>query len=78
MSKLPEYPHFNMQTPELRQHIATIIATIIAAIPPEHLLSPVKNELFTNPENAFIRLRDWGFIQGILLVKESASTKRGR
>jgi hypothetical protein len=62
MSKLPEYPHFNMQTPELRQYIATIIATIIAAIPPEHLLGLVKNELFASPEDAFIRLRDWGFI----------------
>jgi hypothetical protein len=58
MSKLPEYPYFNMQTPELRPHIATIIATIIAAIPPKHLLSLVKNELFANLEDAFIRLRD--------------------
>jgi hypothetical protein len=42
------------------------------------LLRPVTNEVFANPEDAFIRLRDWGFTQGILLVKESANNKRGR
>jgi hypothetical protein len=56
MSKLLEYPYFTTQTPELRQHITTTIA----AIPPAHLLRPVKNELFIDPEDAFIRLPDWG------------------
>jgi hypothetical protein len=59
------YPHFNTQTLELRQRINTAIA----AIPPDHWARRKKNELFTDPETAFIRLRDWGFIQGILLVK---------
>ena len=54
MSKLLEYPYFTTQTPELRQHITTTIA----AIPPMHLLRPVKNELFMDPEDAFIRLHD--------------------
>jgi hypothetical protein len=57
MSKLPEYPHFVTQTPELRQRITTAIA----AISPAHLLRPVKNELFINPEDAYTRIRDWGF-----------------
>jgi hypothetical protein len=52
--KLPEYPHFATQTPELRQRLGTAIATI----PPAHLLRPVKNELFADPEDAFVRLRD--------------------
>ena len=74
MSKLPEYPHFNTQTPALRQRLATAIA----AIPAAHRLRPVKGEVFTDPEDAFVRLRDWGFTQGILLVKESANNKKGR
>lgn len=57
MLELPEYPHFNTQTLELRQRIATAIASI----QPAHLLRPVTNEVFANPEDAFIRLRDWGF-----------------
>jgi hypothetical protein len=57
MLKLPEYPHFATQTPELRQYIAIIIAVI----PPVYLRHPVKNELFTDLEDAFIYLRNWGF-----------------
>jgi len=47
MSQLekPVYPHFNTQTPELRQRIATAIA----AIPPDHWVRPKKNELFADP-----------------------------
>jgi hypothetical protein len=52
MSKLLEYPHFDTQTPELYKHIATIIA----AIPPIHLLRLVKNELFADLEDVFICL----------------------
>jgi len=73
-SKAPEYPEFNTQTPELRK----AIATTIAAIPANHWVRPRKNELFTDPEDAFIRIRNWGFTQGILFVKESISNKRGR
>lgn len=54
MSKLPEYPRFDTQTPELRKHIATAIA----AIPADHLVRPRKNKLFADPEDAYIRLRD--------------------
>ena len=53
-SNAPEYPKFNTQTPELRRHIATAID----AIPPNHWVRPKKNELFADPETAFIRLRD--------------------
>jgi hypothetical protein len=70
----PVYPHFDTQTPELRQ----CINTTIAAIPPDHWVRPKKNELFTDPETAFIRLRDWGFTQGVLLVKESTNNRKGR
>ena len=73
-SKAPEYPEFNTQTPELRK----AIATAIAAIPTDHWVRPRKNELFADPEDAFIRIRNWGFTQGILFVKESISNKRGR
>ena len=54
MSKAPEYPQFDTQTPELRQYITTAIAVI----PPDHWVRPKKNELFADPETAFIRLRD--------------------
>ena len=56
MSKLekPVYPHFNTQTPELRKRIETAIA----AIPPDHWVRPKKNELFADPETAYIRIRD--------------------
>lgn len=74
MSKLPEYPRFTTQTPALRQRLATAIA----AIPPAHSLRPVKNELFADSEDAFIRLRNWGFTQGILLVNESTNSRKGR
>ena len=73
-SKAPEYPEFNTQTPELRK----AIATAIAAIPTDHWVRPRKNELFADPKDAFIRIRNWGFTQGILFVKESISNKRGR
>ena len=53
-SNAPEYPKFDTQTPELRQRIATAIN----AIPPDHWVRPKKNELFADPETAFIRLRD--------------------
>jgi hypothetical protein len=76
MSKLkaPEYPKFNTQTPELRK----AIDAAIAAIPTDHWVRPRKNELFADPEDAFIRIRNWGFTQGILFVKESANNKKGR
>jgi hypothetical protein len=76
MSKLekPVYPYFNTQTPELRQRINTAIA----AIPPDYWVRPKKNELFTDPKTAFICLCDWGFTQGILLVKESTNSRSGR
>jgi hypothetical protein len=73
-SKAPEYPEFNTQTPKLRK----AITTAIAAIPTNHWVRPRKNELFADPKDAFIRIRNWGFTQGILFVKESISNKRGR
>jgi hypothetical protein len=54
MPKLPKYPRFDTQTPELRKRIATAIA----ALPSNHLVRPATKELFTDPENAFIRLRN--------------------
>jgi hypothetical protein len=57
MAKLLEYPHFNTQTPALRQRLAATIA----AIPAAHLLRPVTGEVFADLEDAFVRLRDWGF-----------------
>jgi len=56
-SKALEYPEFNTQTPELRK----TITTAIAAIPTDHWVRPRKNELFTDLEDAFIRIRNWGF-----------------
>jgi hypothetical protein len=54
MSKLLGYLYFDTQTPALRQRLVIVIA----AIRPAHLLRPVKNEFFADPENAFIRIRD--------------------
>jgi hypothetical protein len=53
MSK-PEYPIFNTQTPELRKYIATVINTL----PPNHLVRLKAGELFTDPEDAFIYIRN--------------------
>ena len=53
-SKAPEYPEFNTQTPELRK----TIATAITAIPTDHWVRPHKNELFADPEDAFIRIHN--------------------
>ena len=74
MLDLPEYPHFTTQTLALCQRIATAIA----AIPAAHLLRPATGELFVEPEDAYIRIRDWGFTQGIYLVTESVNNKKGR
>jgi hypothetical protein len=49
-SKALEYPEFNTQTLELRK----AITTVIAAIPTNHWVRPRKNELFIDPEDAFI------------------------
>jgi hypothetical protein len=54
MPKLLEYPRFDIQTPELRKRIATVIA----ALPSDHLVRPVTGELFADPEDAFIRLKN--------------------
>ena len=56
-SKALEYPEFNTQTLELRK----TIATVIAAIPTDHWVRLRKNELFVDPEDAFIRISNWGF-----------------
>ena len=73
MSK-PDYPHFDTQTLELRHYIDTIIA----AIPPDYWVRPATGELFTDPEDAFIYIRNWGFTQEILLIKESTNNRKGR
>ena len=75
MSKLekPVYPHFNTQMLELYK----CIKTVIIAIPPDHWVRLKKNELFADPETAYICIRDWGFTQGIYLVKESTNSKKG-
>jgi hypothetical protein len=76
MSKLkkPVYPKFDTQTKELHKRIAAAIN----ALPPKHLTRPKAGELFADPEDAFICIHNWGFTQGILLIKESTNNKRGR
>jgi hypothetical protein len=56
-SKALEYPEFNTQILELRK----AIATAIAAIPADYWVRLRKNELFADPEDAFIRIYNWGF-----------------
>jgi hypothetical protein len=53
-SKAPEYLKFNTQTPELRK----AITSVINAIPADHWVRLRKNELFANPEDAFICIRN--------------------
>jgi hypothetical protein len=53
-SKALEYPEFNTQTPELRK----AIATAITAISTDYWVRPRKNELFADPEDAFIRIHN--------------------
>jgi hypothetical protein len=59
MSKLEKlvYPNFNTQTKELRK----CIAIAIDALPLEHLTRLKAGELFVDPEDAFIRICNWGF-----------------
>jgi hypothetical protein len=52
--KAPEYPKFNTQTLELRKAITTVITTISA----DHWVRPRKNELFIDPKDGFIRIRN--------------------
>jgi hypothetical protein len=54
MSEPPEYPRFATQTPELCQRIATAIA----AIPADHWVRLVKNEVFADPQDAYIHIRN--------------------
>jgi hypothetical protein len=68
------YPHFNTQTLELYKRIETVIA----AIPPDYWVRLKKNKLFTDPKTAYIRICDWGFTQGIYLIKESTNSRKGR
>jgi hypothetical protein len=42
------------------------------------LTRPKAGELFTDLEDAFIHIHNWGFTQGILLIKKSTNNKRGR
>jgi hypothetical protein len=56
-SKALEYPKFDTQTLELRKAITTAITTI----PADHWVRLRKNELFTDPEDGFIHIRNWGF-----------------
>jgi hypothetical protein len=76
MSKLEKlvYLNFNTQTKELRKRITAAIN----ALPLEHLTRPKAGELFADLKDAFIRIYNWGFTQGILLIKESTNNKRGR
>jgi hypothetical protein len=41
------------------------------------MLPPVKNELFADLDDAFIRFHNSGFTEGILLVKESMNSRKG-
>jgi hypothetical protein len=56
MSKLktPKYPKFDTQILELRK----AITTVITAIPADHWVRLRKNELFIDPEDGFIRIRN--------------------
>jgi hypothetical protein len=53
-SKAPEYSKFDTQTSELRKAIATLITAILA----NHWVRPRKNELFIDPEDGFICIRN--------------------
>jgi hypothetical protein len=69
-----DYPRFATQTKELRAEIHQAIA----AIPEVHRLRPATGETYATPDEAYTRIKDWGFTQGMLLVKESANNKTGR
>jgi hypothetical protein len=69
-----DYPRFATQTKELRAQIGQAIA----AIPEAHRLRPATGESYATPDEAYIRIKDWGFTQGMVLVKESTKNKRGR
>ena len=71
---MPEYPQFATQTKELRAEITQAIA----ALPENHHLHPATDEIYKTPNKAYTHIKDWGFTQGMLLVKESVNNKRGR
>jgi hypothetical protein len=53
-SKALEYPKFNTQILELRKAITSVINTIST----DYWVRLRKNELFADPEDAFIRIRN--------------------
>jgi hypothetical protein len=53
-SKTLKYPKFDTQILELRK----AITTVITAIPADHWVRLRKNELFIDPEDGFIRIRN--------------------
>jgi hypothetical protein len=69
-----DYPRFATQTKDLRAEINQAIA----ALPGAHRLRPATGETYATPGEAYTRIKDWGFTQGMLLVKESANNKAGR
>jgi L-rhamnose isomerase len=56
-SSHPEYPQFATQTKELRAQIAQAIA----ALPEAHRLRPATGEIYETPDEAYTRIKDWGF-----------------
>jgi hypothetical protein len=74
MASLPVYPYAATQTAHLRRQLAEAMA----ALPPAHLLRPVQDEVYLTAQEAYKRLKNWGFTQGHALVVESSSEKRGR
>ena len=53
-SKALEYPKFDTQTLELHK----AITTVITAIPADYWVRPRKIELYADPEDGFIRIRN--------------------
>jgi hypothetical protein len=51
--------------------LASQITKATKAFPPAHLIAPANGESFETPRDALLRLQDWAFTQGFVVVTES-------
>ena len=56
--------------------LAAEIQRAIEVLPASHQIEPQDGELVDDPSDGYIRLQDWGFIQGFALVKASTRAER--
>lgn len=56
--------------------LTTEIQKLINTLLPAHQLAPIDGEIIDNPQDRYIRLQDWAFTQGFVMVKKSSQLER--